>query len=152
MLSHQLTGQHFKWKSVPAPAAVSIRFIDSKIGFGVFAEQDMADGEFIGEYTGKVISETAGEDFSYLHSYPSLTWGQEDVLLVVDALTMGNETRFINHSDSGGLSHKEDYFFNGHWHILYKVGSAVVKGEQLFVNYGEGYWKGQPEPPVSLSP
>ncbi len=151
MLSHQVSRQHFHWKSLPARAPVSIRFIDPRIGFGVFAERDLAEGELIGEYTGMVLSELAGEDFSYLHAYPSLKWGEDELLLVVDALTMGNETRFINHSDSGGVSHMEDYFFNGHWHILYKVGLQVVKGEQLFVNYGGGYWKGQPAYPVSLS-
>jgi hypothetical protein len=152
MLSHQLSRKHFGWKSLPARAPVSIRFIDAGIGFGVFAERDLSEGELIGEYTGMVLSETEGEDFSYLHAYPSLKWGEEELLLAVDALRMGNETRFINHSDAGGVSHMEDYFFNGHWHILYKVGSLVGKGEQLFVNYGEGYWTGQPAYPVSLSP
>jgi len=78
-------------------------------------------------------------------------WGDEELLLAVDALTMGNETRFINHSDSGGVSHMEDYFFNGHWHILYKVGSRLRKGNS-FSSTTVGILEGQPAYPVSLSP
>jgi hypothetical protein len=152
MRSHQLSKHRFTWKRLPARAPVSIRFIDAKIGFGVFAERDLAEGELIGEYTGMVSSEITGNDFTYLHSYPALTWGEEELFLVVDALTMGNETRFLNHSDAGGVSHIEDYYFNGHWHILFKVTSPVAKGEQLFVDYGAGYWAGHGEAPLPLSP
>jgi hypothetical protein len=152
MRSHQLSRQRFTWKRLPARAPVSIRFIDAKIGFGVFAERDLAEGELVGEYTGMVSSETTGDDFTYLHAYPALKWGDEELLLVVDALTMGNETRFLNHSDAGGVSHTEDYFFNGHWHILFKVDSPIAKGEQLFVDYGAGYWEGHGEAPLPLAP
>jgi hypothetical protein len=152
MRSHQLSRQRFTWKRLPARAPVSIRFIDAKIGFGVFAERDLAEGELISEYTGLVSSETAGDDFTYLHSYPALKWGEEELLLVVDALMMGNETRFLNHSDAAGVSHLEDYYFNGHWHILFKVTSPVARGEQLFVDYGAGYWEGHGEAPLPLAP
>lgn len=152
MRSHQLSRRRFTLKRLPARAPVSIRLIDAKIGFGVFAERDLAEGELIGEYTGMVSTETTGDDFTYLHSYPALKWGEEELLLVVDAVTMGNETRFLNHSDAGGVSHMEDYFFNGHWHILFKVASPVARGEQLFVDYGAGYWQGQAEAPLALAP
>ena len=152
MRSHQLSRQRFTWKRLPARAPVSIRFIDARIGFGLFAERDLAEGELIGEYTGMVSTETTGDDFTYLHSYPPLKWGDEELLLVVDALTMGNETRFINHSDAGGVSHLEDYYFNGHWHILFKVTAPVAKGEQLFVDYGGGYWEGARRASVATGP
>ena len=143
---------HFEWTRVPPNAPLSIHFIDRTIGFGIFAERDLTEGEFVGEYTGLVKPERDCAIYTYLHAYSPLNEGDGETPLVVDSVAMGNETRFINHADSAKLLHRSDYYFNGHWHVLYMVAADVAKGEQLLINYGEGYWKGQHLTPLTLSP
>ena len=149
MESYQVTGQQFQWKKLPRRPPIFIRLIDTTIGFGVFAERDLEDGDIVGEYAGMISPETSVLEFRYLHAYPPIQSDEEETPLVVNALTMGNETRFVNHSEEIIADHKY-HFFNGHWHILFRVVQPIAMGEQVLIDYGEGYWKGQAATPVPL--
>lgn len=66
-------------------------------GRGCFAVNDIQKGDFIGEYTGEILSETEAmrrqsqsQDHYYLFTISSDC--------VVDGRSLGNATRFINHS------------------------------------------------------
>lgn len=92
-----------------------IKFIDDTMGYGLFADDLILKGSFIGEYTGLVntasenniqIKEISdGESKSYFNplayccEYPSC---EGDVL--IDAYEFGNVIRFINHSDDPSKS------------------------------------------------
>ena len=147
--SHQLAGRHFQWKRLPPRSPVSIRMIDTTLGFGLFADTDLAEGDLIGEYAGMASPGNSIVDTTYSYRYPSLQIGEDEVLLSIDARMMGNETRFINHSRVEVVNH-EDEFFNGHWHVLFTVSRPIARGEQLLINYGDGYWEGRPLPPLQL--
>lgn len=149
--SHQRDGQPFQWKRVPRRAPVSIRLIDTRIGFGAFADRDLAEGELIGEYAGMVSLGDSVTDRSYCYQYHSLQAGEEEIRLTIDARTIGNTTRFINHARPEVVSHLDE-FFNGHWHVMFTVSSHVAEGEQLLIDYGDPYWEGKPQPPEPLSP
>ena len=134
---------------LPRRALIAIRLIDTTVGFGVFAERDLAAGEFIGEYAGLVMPSNSIVDTTYSYRYFCLQDGDEETIFSIDAMTMGNETRFINHTESEAVSHTDE-FYNGHNHILFTVCDPIAKGEQLLINYGSRYWEGGRTPPVSL--
>ncbi len=149
--SHQHDGMHFQWKRLPRRAPVYIRLIDTRIGFGLFADRDLAEGEFIGEYAGMVSLGDSVTDRTYCYEYHSLQAGEEEIQLTIDARAFANETRFINHTRPEVVSHVNE-FFNGHWHVVFAVSSPVANGEQLLIDYGDPYWEGKPQPPDPLSP
>jgi hypothetical protein len=149
--SYQRDGLRFRWKRLRRRAPVSIRLIDTRIGFGVFADRDLAEGELIGEYAGMVCLADSVADKTYCYQYPSLQHEGNETGLTIDARIMGNETRFINHTRPEAVIHVNE-FFHGTWHVIFTVGSPVAQGEQILIDYGDPYWEGKPEPPDPLSP
>ena len=77
---------------------VSIRFLNERLGHGLFSEENLDAGCFVGEYTGQVRKNDRRyfEPLNnYCYEYPVLdSIGRS---FVIDA-TNGNVTRFINHS------------------------------------------------------
>jgi hypothetical protein len=149
--SHQRDGQRFAWRKLTPRAPVSIRLIDGTIGFGVFADRDLAPGELVGEYAGFVTRSESIADSMYTYCYPPLGSGEEEIRLSIDARTMGNVTRFINHSEAEVVKHDYDYY-NGLWHVMFTVSSPVSAGQQLLIDYGTGYWEARSQTPEPLAP
>ncbi|HEV7737140.1 MAG TPA: SET domain-containing protein-lysine N-methyltransferase [Chlamydiales bacterium] len=121
-------------------AKVSIRWIGGGIGYGLFAEDTIAVGSFIGEYTGIVRENNLRylEPLNnYCYEYPILdAIGRS---YVIDA-TRGNFTRFINHSAKPNL--QPMYAFrDGAFHCIFlALWGEIQKGEQLSYDYGKSYW------------
>ncbi len=132
-------------------APVWIRLIDTKIGFGVFAERDIAPGETLGEYAGIVSRSDEVSDRMYCYEYPVLEVGGEEILLTLDARRAGNEIRFINHARLDTVTHNFE-FFDGHWHTVLTVKNPIARGEQVLMDYGDLYWDGTNRSPEPLSP
>ena len=110
-------------------------------GKGVFALQDIAEGETLFEYVGEVISwDEAQNRHPHDPSDPNHTFYfhvNEDK--VIDALHGGNSSRWINHScdpncesshieDPGGDPTKD--------RIVIEAARAIKAGEELSYNYG----------------
>ena len=58
----------------------------------------------------------------------------------VDAQDGGNETRFVNHSDTPNAE-PVTQLDRGILHIFFRTTRAVVYGEELTINYGKDYWQ-----------
>ena len=151
MGSYQREGAAFHGKRLPGRPPISIRLIDTCIGFGVFADRDIAVGECLGEYGGIVSVTEDVIDRMYCYEYPVLKTGGEEVVLTLDAGKAGNETRFINHARMEMVAHNFE-FFSGHWHTVFTVHSPIAGGNQILIDYGNLYWEGKTVPPESLSP
>lgn len=81
----------------PRLPPVSIRWIDPRIGWGVFAERDLKKGEFIAEYGGKVRKrKSLDSKNAYCFEYV-LTQGVSTPFNI-DAQNQGGVARYINHS------------------------------------------------------
>lgn len=117
----------------------SIRFIDSVIGFGLFAEKPLYEGGFIGEYAGIVTKaeSKAKRDTTYLLHYPTRFFSLN--MRVIDARFVSNLTRFINHSNSPNLR-PEFLLDRGLLHIALFANQPLLAGEELTVDYGKDYW------------
>jgi len=125
--------------------AVSIRCLSKSVGYGLFAEEKISKGSYIGEYTG-IVRKNNRRYFeplnNYCYEYPVPdNIGRSHV---IDA-TRGNLTRFINHSSHPNL--KPMYaFLDGFYHLIFISIDAINPGTQLCYDYGQNYWylRGQP--------
>lgn len=125
------------------PSCLSVEWINTQIGFGVFASQSIAAGAFIGEYTGTVrprckkLDRTNDYCFEYAIGEKS-PW-------VIDAREGGNQTRFINHATKGNL---EPLFVCslGLMHLILITTQKIEAGAQLVYPYGPHFWKKRTAP------
>jgi SET domain-containing protein len=127
-------------------APVYIRKINDKIGFGLFAGEDLSEGDFIGEYTGVIrISEEMTETFEDGSYETDFSWDYPDetgdVELEINGRQEGNELRFVNHNQNYNLN-VEHTLHKGQWLIFFVAKRDIKADEQLFVSYGDEYWSG----------
>lgn len=124
-------------------APMSIRFINDQIGYGTFAEGDIAVDQMVGEYTGVLMEFKDIKDTKYTWDYLSGYDADGKLLkLSVDAAQFGNEMRFVNHDYQPNAVMK--YIPEGGlWHVVYIASRPIKKGEQILTNYGQRYWSGK---------
>jgi SET domain-containing protein len=126
---------------------VSVRWISDAIGHGLFAECDLPEGAYVGEYTGHVRKNDQ-RYFQPLNNY-CYEYPVPDELgrsYVIDA-TNGNLTRYINHSFTPNLR-PVHAFANGFYHLIFLTLTAIPAGTQLCYDYGQNYWyvRDRPQP------
>lgn len=118
---------------------VSVRFVNDKVGLGLFAEENLAIGSYVGEYTG-CVRRNDRRYFepmnNYCYEYP--VPDEIGRSFVIDA-TQGNLTRLINHSFQPNLR-PVHVFFDDFYHLIFVVIREIYKGDQLCYNYGTSYW------------
>lgn len=125
---------------------VRLRFIDEQIGWGVFAEKDLAPMEFIAEYSG-IVRSRSKHDFKNAYCFEYLLAPDEDTPYLIDAQDQGGLARYINHHPQPNLA--STFTLVDHIpHIIVYTVKAVQKGEQLFYDYGPGYWKKRAAPVI----
>ena len=127
---------------------VSIHDLGKKIGYGLYAEQEIPTKTYVGEYTGIVRKDnqryfTPMNNYCYEYPVPD----EIDRSHVIDA-TCGNLTRFINHSYKPNLK-PIHVFYGGYYHLIFISLRLIKKGEQLCYNYGRQYWYVR-QPPAEL--
>ncbi len=117
-----------------------IKWIDEDIGYGLYAGIDFFPGTYIGEYVGKVreIQRLNKDLNSYCFHYPTrfFSWNYT----VIDSIEQGNETRFINHSDTPNLQPRW-LLDRGLMHLVFFSNTFIPKGTQLTFNYGRDFWR-----------
>jgi hypothetical protein len=128
------------------PPSLSLRWIDDKVGWGVFAERDIQALEFIAEYSGLVRKRTKHDcKNAYCFEYP-IKLGEPSAY-VIDAQDMGGISRYINHSEEPNLTSLSVHLDGFNHIILYSI-KPIPKNAQLCYDYGPGYWKARPKPRV----
>jgi len=118
---------------------VSIRWINDHASYGLFAEEDLAQGSYAGEYTG-IVRKNDRRYFeplnNYCYEYPVLD--EIGRSFIIDA-TQGSFTRFMNHSFNPNLK-PVHVFYDGFYHLIFLALCPIKKGAQLTYNYGQSYW------------
>lgn len=118
---------------------VSLRFISKKVGYGVFAKQDIPPYTVLHHYVGEMLptrnlKDSHDSTFSFEH-FPDFS---------LDAMKRGNWARFMNHSDVGTEANNItvwEYYDEDGPKIVFTSGSkGIKKGAQLLYSYGEEYW------------
>ena len=128
-------------------ADVSIRWIDETFGYGLFAEQNIPAGQYIGEYTGLVrkcnlIIDKINE---YCFAYPTNAMSFQKH--IIDAHDKGNEMRYANHSDQNNCE-SMGVLCDQLLHIIIRSIREIPAGSQLTYDYSGFYWLSKPRRPV----
>lgn len=117
-----------------------VRWIDDRLGYGLFAGSVLAPHSYLGEYTGRVRAARFRErrSLEYGFEYPGRDrWGRR---YIVDAAEGGNEMRYINHGDEPNCEAVAVYC-EGVVRIAIRALRRIERGEQLTLDYGERYWR-----------
>jgi len=118
-------------------ADTSIRWISDYIGYGLFAEKPIAKMSYIGQYTGIVrkVGRFSYERNDYCMHIPTRFFSFRYFLM--DALKMGGELRFANHSNQPTM---KPYCLidRSLVHIGFFALRDILPGEELTFNYGKG--------------
>lgn len=116
------------------------------VGYGLFAERDINNGDFIGEYTGLVRESVKNEeDNAYSFVYPSSECSYD-----INAKEYGSVIRFINHHSISPNVEFKRVFHEGLMHIVCFAITDISKDSQLLVDYGAAYWVNKRYCPVVL--
>jgi SET domain len=118
---------------------MSIRWIDSQVGHGIFAEEDLAAGGFVGVYGGQVQDRLLVDSKDYAWSYPAET--ADGGRITLDGALQGNELRLINDGKDPNCIVEYIIGKDNLWHVCYLAAKDIKKGEQLLVSYGPAYWE-----------
>ncbi|MBS0620856.1 MAG: SET domain-containing protein-lysine N-methyltransferase [Verrucomicrobia bacterium] len=125
---------------------VLTRRVEEIAGDGLFADEEIAEGAYVGEYTGVLRRNDLRRYFEplnpYCYQYPLLDELGKN--LVIDA-KRGNATRLINHSDTPNLK-PLFAFLDGYYRLIFLALRRIERGEQLFYDYGKSYWFVRPVP------
>jgi uncharacterized protein len=102
-------------------------------GLGVFAARHLAAGTLVGEYAGERIT-AAEARRRYDHRsvpHPETYLFEVDADTMIDGLTGGNETRFVNHScDPNCRTVRRG------GRIFVEARRDIARGAELFIDYG----------------
>ncbi|MGZ6251300.1 MAG: SET domain-containing protein-lysine N-methyltransferase [Candidatus Chromulinivorax sp.] len=120
-------------------APISIRWISKSVGYGVFAEEDIAKDDFIGFNTGVLELRSSIANRDYAWGYPVGTVNNNQIFL--NALHKGNELRFINDSRQPNCFIRYILGQDNIWYPCYFAKKDIKKGEQILTYYGPSYWK-----------
>lgn len=142
-------------------AAMYVKWINGKVGYGAYAEQEIKKGDMVTEYTGIVEEDSPfDEDNLYLWNYPTVMYQnipgkkrRKKIMFCVNAEKHGNFARFINHSlrkyQNVGIQivPRKDQ-----WHVIYVAKRDIKKDEQLLTYYGTEYWRDRKIVPEVIFP
>ncbi|KAG4269120.1 hypothetical protein FPRO04_12243 [Fusarium proliferatum] len=124
------------------------------VGYGLFTAEFIAQGDFIIEYVGELITHDEGvrrearrggvfderSDISYLFTL------LETEGIWLDAAVYGNLSRYINHaSEKSGVDKcgcnitPQVLYVNGEYRIKFTAIRDIQAGEELFFNYGKNF-------------
>lgn len=125
---------------------VSIRWIDDRVGWGVFSARPFKNMEFIAEYSGKVgRRERSDKKNAYCFEY--VIAPHMPTPYTIDAQDQAGIGRLINHSSRPNL---RSVLVTLDWisHVLLVADGPIPKGVQLLYDYGPDYWssRGKPAP------
>lgn len=129
--------------STPLPP-VRLRWIDETVGWGVFAERDLKQMEYIGEYAG-MVRPRKRSDAKNAYCFEYVMVRGERTRFTIDAQDQGGIVRFINHSAKPNLTAMLATVHDLS-HIAVFAARAISKGEQICYDYGQDYWKGRCAP------
>ncbi|KAF7896709.1 uncharacterized protein EAF01_009112 [Botrytis porri] len=109
-------------------------------GFGLFTAEPVKKGDFLSEYTGELISdnETERRGVEYNAKFMSFLFSLNKEW-TIDAMRMGNKTRFINHAESeadGMNCAAKILLVNGEHRIAFRATRDILIGEELLFDYG----------------
>ncbi|KAH0364697.1 SET domain-containing protein, partial [Aureobasidium melanogenum] len=111
-------------------------------GFGLYAGEPIAKGEFVGEYQGEIITRDETERRGAIYDFQKLSYIFDlNRDQTIDSQRMGNKIRFINHAANSNLRNLRPKIML--CNLAHRIGMFAHRdikvGEELFFDYGNSY-------------
>ncbi|GAU13367.1 hypothetical protein TSUD_175190 [Trifolium subterraneum] len=104
-------------------------------GWGAFIKNPVKKGEYLGEYTGELISHAEAEKRGKLYERAGFSYLFDlDDKYCIDAYRMGNKLKFANHSSEPNC-YPKGMFVGGDHRIGIFAKDNLKAGEELFYDY-----------------
>jgi SET domain-containing protein len=113
-----------------------LRWINPVVKHGLFTNEDISQGQLIGEYLGEIVFSDSMTNTDFAFKLPVTI---DNRVLSIDAKNYGNELRFANHSDRPNVR-ANFIVVNGQFRLVFVAKKNIKAGQQLFINYGSDYW------------
>lgn len=119
-----------------------IRYIDPRIGCGLFAREAIKKDEDLFIYGGIKKIKIKHTDYCFRCNKDALH-------LSIDAINYGNLSRFVNHAFDDTSAHgyclrpnvqATTCYLNGMLFVIYRALRDITSNEQLLIDYGEAYF------------
>ncbi|RIA95652.1 hypothetical protein C1645_802864 [Glomus cerebriforme] len=122
---------------------IYIRWINDIVRYGMYAAKPFKKRDVLGVYAGLVTRQLSDLEYAWEFNYLVDVKDDEDkkVRVCIDAKHIGNYMRFANHRDTNQNGDQLYVVYNDLWHVLYITQADINPHEQIFVNYGQGYWE-----------
>ena len=114
-----------------------VKWSSPETGYGLFANRLIKKDEVVGLFTGFISS--GGINTDYMWEYPSAHLTGEN-MYGIDALSMGNYLRFVNHDRQKQNVRIEMFPHRNRWWLLYVADKEILAGSELFTDYGDSYF------------
>ncbi len=124
---------------------LTIRWIDEKIGYGLWTNRAISAHTYIGQYAGLLRKRKFWKRWQNLYCFDYNIGERRSSSYVIDAQDHGNHTRFINHSFNPNLEPVSVYY-EGKIHVIIYAKKGIPAGSQLCYDYGEEYWEKRAQP------
>ncbi|CAI7757283.1 unnamed protein product, partial [Closterium sp. NIES-53] len=105
-------------------------------GWGAFLKKEVAKNDYVGEYTGELISEAEAERRGKIYDRINCSFLFDlNKKYVLDAFRRGNKLKFANHSLSPNC-HARVIMSGGDHRVAIFAGERIESGKELFYDYG----------------
>jgi len=121
-------------------------FSTESMGLGVRTLEYVAKGTFIGRYTGRLLTfdESKNSSSHYMFEMDAASNASMDGNFSIDAARDGNITRLINHNCEPNLqtvSVRTEITHPKFHEVAFFTKRDINRGEELFITYGQDYFK-----------
>lgn len=117
-------------------------------GYGLFVNEEIVKGQFIGQATGNIERVPLDSDWdpSYAYIYRDL---RPDFVELLNCLHMSNALRYMNHSKNDNVNAVR-MFFDDKFVTFLVAKKDILTGSQILFDYGNTYWEGLGIVPMEL--
>ncbi|KJA17890.1 hypothetical protein HYPSUDRAFT_45906 [Hypholoma sublateritium FD-334 SS-4] len=115
---------------------------ESKWGLGLFIVEPCAKNELIAEYVGELIYNPTVRSRAGVSTHKARSYIFDlNRRIAIDGAHAGNVTRYINHDSEHANCNTAVCWVNGDHRIAVCAARKLVEGEELFIDYGAGFFK-----------
>ena len=115
---------------------IDLRWVGDDKGIGAYVLRPMKKGTVLGEYLGELLPY---DQFDSTYMF-DVTNDEEEKVVFIDSLRMGNWVRYINHSCDANTEFVAVRVGQG-MRYLVKATRQIGAGQEVTVDYSHGYWE-----------
>jgi SET domain-containing protein len=105
-------------------------------GYGLFANEVICEGEYIGEYIGELTSDKAANERDLIYDEVEVTYMfMLNSFFVLDSWEFGNKLRYANHSTKDSNCVADIIYACGQYKVVLKATKNIKRFNEILFDY-----------------